>query len=103
MKTFWQLLRIGFWMLPLQRALTVIGFMVLVAGQVFSLPYNMPGSSLPITFFGVMLMMIVPLLTGGVFLRMLSSSRALLLRPILASSRPRLRPSRYRRSARPCW
>lgn len=81
MKTFWQLLRIGFWMLPLQRALTVIGFMVLVAGQVFSLPYNMPGSSLPITFFGVMLMMIVPLLTGGVFLRMLSSSRALLLRP----------------------
>jgi hypothetical protein len=80
-KTFWQLLRVGFWMLPLQRALTVVGFLVLVGGQFLLLPMNTPGSTLPITFFGVMLMMIVPLLAGGVFLRMLSSSRALLLRP----------------------
>jgi hypothetical protein len=80
-KTFWQLLRVGFWMLPLQRALTVVGFLVLVGGQFSSLPMNAPGSTLPVTFLGVMLMMIVPLLAGGVFLRMLSSSRALLLRP----------------------
>ena len=81
MKTFWQLLRVGFWMLPLQRALTVIGLTVLVGGQLFRLPFNMPGSTLPITFFGVMLVIIVPLLAGGAFLRMLCASRALLLRP----------------------
>lgn len=81
MRTFWQLLRIGFWMLPLQRALTIIGLLVLLAGQLGLLRFQSPGSSLPITFFGVMLMMIVPLLAGGVFLRMLSSSRQLLLRP----------------------
>lgn len=81
MSTFLQLLRVAFWMLPLQRWLTVIGAMVLVAGQVFDLPFNMPGSTLPLTFLGVSLMMIVPLLAGGVFLRMLSMSRALLLRP----------------------
>jgi hypothetical protein len=80
-KTFWQLLRVGFWMLPLQRALTVVGFLVLVGGQFSPRPMNAPGSTLPVTFLGVMLMMIVPLLAGGVFLRMLSSSRALLLRP----------------------
>jgi hypothetical protein len=80
-RTFLQLLRIAFWMLPLQRALTVIGALVLVAGQVFDLPFNMPGSTLPLTFFGVSLMMVVPLLAGGVFLRMLSASRPLLLRP----------------------
>ena len=31
MKTFWQLLRLAFWMLPLQRALTVIGAVVLIS------------------------------------------------------------------------
>ncbi len=81
MRTFLQLLRIGFWMLPLQRWLTVIGAAVLVGGQVLRLPFNMPGSTLPVTFFGATLMMSVPLLAGGVFLRMLSASRVLLLRP----------------------
>ena len=81
MSTFWQLLRVGFWMLPLQRALTVIGALVLVTGLLFDMPFNMPGSTLPLTFFGPALMMLVPLLAGGVFLRMLSSQRALLLRP----------------------
>jgi hypothetical protein len=81
MKTFLELLRIGFWMLPLQRALTIVGAMVLVGGQLLGLPLNMPGSTLPITFFGATLMMAVPLLAGGVFFRMLSASRALLLRP----------------------
>ena len=81
MKTFLQLLRIGFWMLPLQRALTIVGAMVLVCGQLFRLPLNTPGTTMPITFFGATLMMAVPLLAGGVFFRMLSASRALLLRP----------------------
>ena len=81
MRTFLQLLRIAFWMLPLQRALTVIGAVVLVAGQFFQPRWNTPGLTLPITFFGIELMMAVPLLGGGVLLRMLSASRALLLRP----------------------
>jgi hypothetical protein len=42
---------------------------------------NMPGSTLPVTFLGASLMLLVPLLAGGVWLRMLSASRALLLRP----------------------
>jgi hypothetical protein len=81
MRTFWQLLRVGFWMLPLQRALTLIGALVLITGLLFDMPFNMPGSTLPFAFVGPALMMVVPLLAGGVFLRMLSSSRALLLRP----------------------
>ncbi len=63
------------------RALTILGAAVLAGGQLFRLPLNMPGSTLPITFFGATLMMVVPLLAGGVFFRMLSASRALLLRP----------------------
>jgi hypothetical protein len=43
--------------------------------------FNTTRSSLPPGFVGVTLLLIVPLLAGGMFLRMLSSSRALLLRP----------------------
>jgi hypothetical protein len=81
MKTFLQLLRIAFWMLPLQRALTVVGTLVLLVGQFLRPSINAPGSTMPLMIFGVQLMMVVPLLGGGVFLRMLSASRALLLRP----------------------
>lgn len=76
-----QLLRVGFWMLPLQRWLTLLGAASLLVGLVFHPPANAPGSTLPPTFLGVGLMVMVPLLAGGVFLRMLSTSRALLLRP----------------------
>jgi hypothetical protein len=71
-KTFWQLLRIAFWMLPLQRALVVIGGLLVIAG-LFTGP--------ALSSIGVTLMLVVPLLAGGVLLRMLSASRALLLRP----------------------
>lgn len=81
MSTFLQLLRIWFWMLPLQRWLTVIGGLVMVTGLVAGLPFNAPGSTLPGTFFGLALMVAVPLLAGGVFFRQLSASRALMLRP----------------------
>lgn len=81
MSTFAQLLRIGFWMLPLQRWLTMLGLAIVVAGQLLPLPIRSPGSTLPVTFLGVGLVFLVPLLAGGVFLRMLSTSRALLLRP----------------------
>lgn len=81
MRTFLQMLRIGFWMLPLQRGLTVIGAVVLICGQMFRPSFGMPGPTLPITLLGWSLMVVVPLLAGGAFLRMLSASRALLLRP----------------------
>jgi hypothetical protein len=81
MKTFIQLLRVGFWMLPFQRGLTVLGALIAIAGLLFPLPFNMPGSSLPTVFLGVALMVVVPLLAGGAFFRMLSSRRALMLLP----------------------
>ncbi|MEO6079704.1 MAG: hypothetical protein ABIQ86_08000 [Steroidobacteraceae bacterium] len=81
MRTFIQLLRIGFWMLPFQRGMTVLGGLLLCAGLFFQLPFNLPGSSVPTTFLGVALMVVVPLLTGGAGLRMLSSRRTLMLLP----------------------
>lgn len=72
MKTFLQLLRIAFWMLPVQRALAVIGAVLLMVGLLLGSPFPE---------LGVTLLVVVPLLAGGVFLRMLSASRALLLRP----------------------
>jgi hypothetical protein len=81
MSTFVQLLRLSFWMLPLQRWLTLLGAVVLLGGLLFHPPVNAPGSTLPITFLGVGMMALVPMFAGGVFLRMLSTSRALLLRP----------------------
>lgn len=81
MKTFWQLLRIGFWMLPLQRALVVIGLLLVIVAQSPWVPLESFGSRLSATISAVTLVIIVPLLCGGVFLRMLSSSRQLLLRP----------------------
>jgi hypothetical protein len=80
-RTFVQLLRIGFWMLPFQRGLTMLGGALACAGLMFSLPANMPGSTLPITFLGVALMLMVPLLAGGGFFRMLSARRTLMLLP----------------------
>jgi hypothetical protein len=81
MKTFIQLLRVGFWMLPVQRWLTALGGALCLASLTFDLPVLMPGSTLPIAFLGVALMVVTPLLAGGVFFRMLSSSRAVLLLP----------------------
>jgi hypothetical protein len=81
MSTFWQMLRVAFWMLPAQRVLTVIASVLLLWGLVFHLGFNPPRSSLPPGLIGVTLLLIVPLLAGGIFLRMLSASRSLLLRP----------------------
>lgn len=81
MSTFWQMLRVAFWMLPAQRVLTAIATALMLWGLVFRQGFNTARSSLPPGFVGMTLLLIVPLLAGGVFLRMLSSSRALLLRP----------------------
>ena len=81
MSTLVQLLRVSFWMLPLQRWLTLLGAVVLIVGLVLHPAVNSPGSTLPVSFLGVGMMGLVPLLAGGALLRMLSTSRALLLRP----------------------
>jgi hypothetical protein len=80
-KTFIQLLRVGFWMLPVQRWLTVVGAGLALVSVTFNLPFLMPGSTLPITFLGVAIMVVIPLLAGGTLFRMLSAPRAVLLLP----------------------
>jgi hypothetical protein len=80
-KTFIQLLRVGFGMLPFQRWLTVLGGALCIVSLAFNLPFLMPGSTLPITFLGVAIMVVTPLIAGGTFFRMLSAPRAVLLLP----------------------
>src|SRR5688572_13824333 len=78
MKTFAQLLRIAFWMLPVQRALTVVGALVVLAALLnngLNNRFNLPGSTLPMLFLGAALAMIIPLLLGGAWLRMLCAPR----------------------------
>lgn len=87
MRTFLQLLRIAFWMLPIQRALTLLGAAIVLVSFFVELPVNPPGSSLPSMFLGVMLVMIVPLVAGGAFFRMLSAPRSVL---VLPRAKPRL-------------
>jgi hypothetical protein len=65
MKTIWQVLRIAFWMLPAQR-------LMLIAGVVLTIGFWLAGK----WFAPVLLLAIVlPLFTGGVFLRQLSAPR----------------------------
>jgi hypothetical protein len=78
------MLRIAFWMLPVQRALTVLGGLVVLAALVnrgLNNRFNLPGSTLPMLFLGVALAMIIPLLLGGAWLRMLCAPRAIQLLP----------------------
>jgi hypothetical protein len=66
MKTIWQVLKITFWMLPAQRIMLVVGVtltLVLCLAGSWSAPQ------------ALMLAMVIPLFTGGVFLRQLSSRR----------------------------
>jgi hypothetical protein len=66
MKTIWQLLKITFWMLPAQRVMLVVG-VTLSIGLCFAGSWSAPQA--------LMLAMVIPLFTGGVFLRQLSSRR----------------------------
>jgi hypothetical protein len=71
-KTIWQVLKITFWMLPAQRVMLVVGvalaFVLFFRGR-WSAPQ------------ALMLAMVIPLFTGGVFLRQLSSRRLAQLWP----------------------
>jgi hypothetical protein len=83
-RTFLQILRISFWMLPVQRVLTVVGVLiasVALMNSGMNYRFNLPGSTLPMLFTGVALAVIVPLLLGGAWLRMLAAPRAIQLLP----------------------
>ena len=66
MKTIWQVLKITFWMLPAQRVMLVVG-VTLSIGLCLAGSWSAPQA--------LMLAMVIPLFTGGVFLRKLSSRR----------------------------
>jgi hypothetical protein len=73
MKTVLQMMRMAFWMLPIQRVLLIVGI-------IFSLGAWMSGSRAALI--GSMLLVFwLPLLTGGVFLRKLAAPRHALLWP----------------------
>lgn len=85
MTTFFRLLGIAFWMLPIQRALTVLGtaviLLALFASTSFNMKYNLPGTSLPLVFLGAALMLTTPLVAGGGLFRIVSAPRAIQLLP----------------------
>jgi hypothetical protein len=72
MKTIWQVLKITFWMLPAQRVMLVVG-VTLTMGLCLTGSWSAPQA--------LLLAMVIPLFTGGVFLRQLSSRRHALLWP----------------------
>ena len=81
MKTWLQILRVVFWMTPVQRWLTVIGALMLVSGLHSFWGYRGNGSWV-LTVVGVVgTAIMLSMLAGSVSFRMLSASRALLLRP----------------------
>ena len=81
MSTYLQLLRIACWQHPLQRVLTVAGAALLVIGPFLPVALSPPGSRLPQTFLGAMLVLITPILLGGAWWRALSAPRSLRLAP----------------------
>ena len=72
MKSIWQVLKINFWMLPAQRVMLVIGVTISI-GLCLAGSWSAPQA--------LMLAMVIPLFTGGVFLRQLSSRRIAQLWP----------------------
>ncbi len=87
MSTFWQVLRIAFWVNPLQRVLTCIGAVIMVVGLILATPFGLPGSTLPLPFLGVFFISAASVLVGGVYLRLVSAPRIVRLAP---RGRPRL-------------
>lgn len=81
MSTWLQLLRIAFWQRPLQRVLVVAGLSFLLVGPFLPVALSPPGSRLPQTFFGATLVLITPMVCGGIWWRMLSAPRIVRLAP----------------------
>lgn len=84
MKTLLQLLRVAFWLHPLQRTLTLVGAGIALTGLVnanWNMRSSLPGTTLPLMFLGFAVMLLLPLLLGGAWLRVLSAPRAMQLLP----------------------
>jgi hypothetical protein len=81
MNTFFQVLRLAFWMNPLQRVCTGMGVLIMVVGSILALPFGMPGSTLPAPFLGFLLVSAASLLAGGVYWRLVSAPRIVRLAP----------------------
>lgn len=81
MSTFWQVLRLAFWINPLQRVLTCLGVVIVVTGLLLALPFPLPGSTLPLPFLGVLFISTASVLVGGVYLRLVSAPRIVRLAP----------------------
>jgi hypothetical protein len=81
MRTYLQLLRIACWQHPLQRVLTVAGLALLGIGPFLPVALSPPGSRIPQTFFGATLILITPIVFGGIWWRTLSAPRTLRLAP----------------------
>lgn len=67
MKTIWQVLKIAFWMLPAQRVMLVVGAVLSIGLCLAGVWWSAPQA--------LLLAMVIPLFTSGVFLRQLSSRR----------------------------
>jgi hypothetical protein len=84
MRTFVQLAKVAFWMLPVQRVLTAAGLAVVIAElayQHFAAGPSLRRTLLPLGFSGSALVLILPLLLGGAWLRMLATPRSMQLLP----------------------
>jgi hypothetical protein len=82
--TLLQLMRVAFWMLPVQRVLTIAGALVVaiaLANQEINNRINLPGTTLPMLFLGWLLILLLPLLLGGAWLRVLSAPRFMQMLP----------------------
>jgi hypothetical protein len=78
MSTFLQVLRLVFWINPLQRALTCLGVILVVADSIVTLLYT---NRLSLSLTGLIYALMVSLLTSGVYWRIASAPRIVRLAP----------------------
>lgn len=83
MRSFLQLLKLAFWMRPLQRALVVLAVGVALLALLLpegAGPPGLPGIA-PVLILGMSLVLVTPLFTSGLLLRALSAQRAIQMLP----------------------
>lgn len=81
MNTFLALLRLTFWTSPVQRVLTCVGAVIVVAGGIMAPPLDRPGAVWPFGFLGMFFITATGLLMGGVYWRIASAARMVRLAP----------------------
>lgn len=83
MRSFLQLLKLAFWMRPLQRALVVLAVGVALLALLLpegAGPPGQPGIA-PVLMLGMVLVLVTPLFTSGLILRALSAQRGIQMLP----------------------